>query len=126
MSLPLALDLAGRLVVAVGGGPVSARRVRALVEEGAVVRVVAPWLCEDLVDLLDAGRLVWVDRDYAGPADLVGAWLVHTAVGEPAVDTAVARDAAGVEEDLFRTTSVPEALDAAALLRPPLEPLNPH
>ncbi len=94
MSLPLALDLDGRLVVAVGAGPVSARRVRAFVDEGAVVRVVAPWLCEDLAELLAEARIVWVDRDYAGPGDLEGAWLVHTAVGEPAVDSAVAHDAA--------------------------------
>ena len=50
-ALPVVLDLTGRLVVAVGGGPVSARRVRAFLDEGAVVRVVAPWLCEDLRDL---------------------------------------------------------------------------
>ncbi|MEW1952024.1 uroporphyrinogen-III C-methyltransferase [Terrabacter sp. NPDC080008] len=92
-AFPLALDLTGRLVVAVGGGPVSARQVRDLLEDGAVVRVVAPWLCEDLRDLARAGRIDWVERDYAGPADLDGAWLVHTAAGEPSIDREVAADA---------------------------------
>jgi len=103
-ALPVVLDLTGRLVVAVGGGPVSARRVRAFLDEGAVVRVVAPWVCEDLRDLVragqaggragaDAGRVEWVERDYAGPADLDGAWFVHTATGEPSVDREVAADA---------------------------------
>src|SRR4051794_96484 len=92
-ALPVVLDLTGRLVVAVGGGPVSARRVRAFLDEGAVVRLISPWLCEDLRDLAAAGHVEWVERDYAGPADLDGAWLAHTATGEPSVDREVAADA---------------------------------
>jgi uroporphyrin-III C-methyltransferase/precorrin-2 dehydrogenase/sirohydrochlorin ferrochelatase len=92
-ALPVVLDLTGRLVVAVGGGPVSARRVRAFLDEGAVVRVVAPWLCEDLRELAVAGRVDWVARDYAGSSDLDGAWFAHTATGEPSVDREVAADA---------------------------------
>src|SRR6478736_2322678 len=92
-ALPVVLDVADRLVVAVGGGPVSARRVKAFLDEGAVVRVVSPWLCEDLRDLADAGRIEWVERDYSGPADLDRAWFAHTATGEPSVDREVAADA---------------------------------
>ncbi|MBC9820202.1 uroporphyrinogen-III C-methyltransferase [Terrabacter sp. MAHUQ-38] len=92
-ALPVVLDLTGRLVVAVGGGPVSARRVRAFLDEGAVVRVVAPWVCEDLRDLVADERVEWLERDYAGPADLDGAWFAHTATGEPSVDREVAADA---------------------------------
>lgn len=92
-ALPVALDLTGRLVVAVGGGPVSARQVRELLDEGAVVRVVAPWLCEDLRDLARADRVEWLERDYAGSSDLDSAWLVHTAADEPSIDREVAADA---------------------------------
>jgi len=97
MSAPTLVGLRfdGRLVVAVGGGPVSARRVLDLLAEGARVRVVAPVLCEDLVDLVVADRIEWVARDYAGPADLDGAWLVHTATGDAGVDDTVAGDAEG-------------------------------
>ena len=109
-ALPVILDLSGRLVVAVGGGPVSARRVRAFLDEGAVVRVVAPWICEDLRDLVraDGKRVEWVARDYAGPRDLDGAWFVHTATGEPSVDREVAADA-----EALRIWCV-DATDAAA------------
>ena len=95
MSVPtlLGLRLAGRLVVAVGGGPVTARRVGGFIADGALVRVVAPALCEDLVDLVVAEGLDWVARDYAGPGDLDGAWLVHAATGDRAVDAAVVADA---------------------------------
>ncbi len=95
-ALPLVVDLSGRLVVAVGGGPVSARRVRAFVDEGARVRVVAPWVCEDLLDLVREGLVQWQARDYEGAHDLDGAWLVHTATGDRAADTQVAADAEGL------------------------------
>jgi uroporphyrin-III C-methyltransferase/precorrin-2 dehydrogenase/sirohydrochlorin ferrochelatase len=91
---PLALDVTGRRVVVVGGGPVAARRAAGLVDAGAAVLVVAPSVCEDLHDLLDDGTVTWLPRDYAG-GDLDGAWLVHTATGDPATDDLVASHAEG-------------------------------
>ncbi|HSK26660.1 MAG TPA: uroporphyrinogen-III C-methyltransferase [Jiangellales bacterium] len=92
-SYPLTLDLHGRRTVVVGGGPVAARRAHALVDAGADVVVVAPWLCEDLAELAAARTVRWRPREYAGSADLDGAWLVHTATGDRDVDDAVATDA---------------------------------
>ena len=92
---PLFLDLSGRRVVVVGGGPVAARRARSLVEAGARVEVVAPWLCEDLGEAVRDGVVSWHERDYVS-GDLLEpepAWLVHTATGDPAVDAQVAREA---------------------------------
>ena len=92
---PLALDLSGRRVVVVGGGPVAARRTRGLLAAGAAVEVVAPWVTEDLRDAARDGRLVWHERDYL-VGDLVDpepAWLVHTATGDRPVDDAVASHA---------------------------------
>ncbi len=86
---PLSLDLRGRRVVVVGGGPVAARRAAGLADVGAVVEVVAPFVCEDLRD--DA-RITLHLREYV-TGDLAGAWLVHTATGEQATDSAVAADA---------------------------------
>lgn len=93
-SYPLVLDLAGRRAVVVGGGPVAARRARALVDAGARVEVVAPWACEDLWELHDDGSVRLVLREYEH-GDLAGTWLVHTATGDAAVDARVAEDAAG-------------------------------
>ncbi|GAB3446063.1 uroporphyrinogen-III C-methyltransferase [Phycicoccus ginsengisoli] len=92
---PLTLDLHGRRTVVVGGGPVAARRARGLVEAGARVDVVAPWLCEDLAEAAGDGAVRWHDRDYVA-GDLLEpepAWLVHTATGDPATDAQVAREA---------------------------------
>jgi uroporphyrin-III C-methyltransferase / precorrin-2 dehydrogenase / sirohydrochlorin ferrochelatase len=91
-SYPLALDVAGRRVVVVGGGPVAARRARALVSADAQVDVVAPALCEDLADLVNDGRVEWLPRDYL-TGDVDGSWLVHTATGDRLTDDLVAADA---------------------------------
>ncbi|WP_432483658.1 uroporphyrinogen-III C-methyltransferase [Kineococcus esterisolvens] len=102
---PLHLDVAGRRVLVAGGGPVAARRAADLVAAGADVHVVAPAVCEDLRDLLP--RLTWHERE-AVAADADGAWLVHTATGDPATDGALA---AAAEE---RRTWCVRADDAAA------------
>lgn len=89
---PLLLDVTGRRVVVVGGGPVAARRARGLFDAGAELVVVAPELCEDLAELLGEERVTWLPRSYAS-GDLDGAWLAHTATGDRLVDEQVAREA---------------------------------
>jgi uroporphyrin-III C-methyltransferase/precorrin-2 dehydrogenase/sirohydrochlorin ferrochelatase len=85
---PLTLDLAGRLVVVVGGGAVATRRARALVDAGAEVHVVAPGVTEELAEL----GITLHRRAYAA-GDLAGAWLVHAATDDAAVNAEVAADA---------------------------------
>jgi uroporphyrin-III C-methyltransferase/precorrin-2 dehydrogenase/sirohydrochlorin ferrochelatase len=107
---PLVLDVAGRRVVVVGGGPVAARRVRALVDARAAVVVVAPFLCEDLADAVGAGTVEWLPRHYH-PGDLESAWLVHTATGDRTVDDAVA---AAAEEARIWCVRADDAAASAA------------
>ncbi|MEO7423180.1 MAG: uroporphyrinogen-III C-methyltransferase [Ornithinibacter sp.] len=114
MSLPLALDLTGRRVVAIGGGPVTARRVTAFAQEGARVVVVSPWLCEGLSALVASGTVSWCDRDYLGASDLLGAWLVHTATGDGLVDSQVRADAEATRTWCIDATDT--ARSAAAVL----------
>jgi uroporphyrin-III C-methyltransferase/precorrin-2 dehydrogenase/sirohydrochlorin ferrochelatase len=86
----IGLDLVGRSVLVVGGGPVSARRALALAADGADVLVVAPALCEDLADLVAAGGARWRRREVS-ERDLDGMWLVHVATGDRGTDDEVAR-----------------------------------
>lgn len=89
---PLVLDVSGRRSVVVGGGPVAARRARSLADAGAELVVVAPYVCEELAELIAGERAGWEPREYR-PGDLEGAWLVHTATGDRDVDATVAADA---------------------------------
>jgi uroporphyrin-III C-methyltransferase / precorrin-2 dehydrogenase / sirohydrochlorin ferrochelatase len=82
---PVELELAGRVVVVVGGGAVALRRARALVEAGARVTVIAPDVASEL-----AALPVTLRRRRYRAGDLDGAWLVHAATDDPAVNAAVA------------------------------------
>jgi len=88
MTTMLGLQLTGRRVLVVGGGPVAARRVQHLLADAAQVVVVAPQLCEVLLDLHRWGLVEWRVREVE-ESDLDGAWLVHTATGDRSTDTAV-------------------------------------
>ncbi len=85
---PLHLDLRGRRVLVVGGGPVALRRARALADAGAVLTVVAP----RTVDAMP-GEL---RRRAFQPGDVAGAWLVVTATGVVDAQVAAACEQAGV------------------------------
>ncbi|GAA2168976.1 uroporphyrinogen-III C-methyltransferase [Pedococcus bigeumensis] len=90
MTTLVGLDLSGRRVVVAGGGPVAARRAAALARDGAVVTVVAPQLCEDLVDAVSDGTVAWVDREVE-ERDLADTWLVHAATGDPGANARVSQ-----------------------------------
>lgn len=88
MTTLVGLDLTGRSVLVAGGGPVAARRVAAMVDDGALVTVVAPELCEDLVDRVLAEEVVWQRRPVQ-QSDLDGVWFVHAATDDPEVNARV-------------------------------------
>lgn len=120
MTTLLGLDLAGRTVLVAGGGPVAARRARAMADDGAHVRVVAPQVCEDLRDLVAAslhapllgpgpapssaqrlpdggagpvGRVTWAPREVR-ESDVADAWLVLAATDDSGTNRDVAAWAA--------------------------------
>jgi uroporphyrin-III C-methyltransferase / precorrin-2 dehydrogenase / sirohydrochlorin ferrochelatase len=104
---PLALDLAGRAAVVVGGGPVALRRARGLTEAGAVVTVIAPRMLPEFGQLPGA-RLV--RRGYRD-GDLDGCWLAHAATDNPRVNEAVA---AAADRDRIWCVRADDAAASAA------------
>lgn len=90
MTTLVGLDVTGRRVVVVGGGPVAARRATALARDGALVTVVAPQLCEDLVDAVVDRTVEWVDREVE-ESDLAEAWLVHAATDDAGTNALVSQ-----------------------------------
>ncbi len=88
---PVALDVAKRPCLVVGGGPVAARKARNLLECGASVTVIAPALSAEMEALVSS--LHTVERRRYEPGDATAFRLVVTATGIPDVDTAVFSDA---------------------------------
>ena len=85
--LPLFVNLAGRRVLLVGGGPVAASKLRQFVEAGADVLVVSPDVHPDIT-----GSGVPIQKRPFRAADLDGAWLV-VAAATPEVNREVAQAA---------------------------------
>lgn len=81
---PAFLKLSGRHVLVVGGGPVAASKLGALLAAGANVTVVAPDVVEAIVS-----QPVCIERRPFEPADLDDVWFV-VAAAPPEVNRAVA------------------------------------
>jgi siroheme synthase-like protein len=108
--LPLFLNLSGRTVLLVGGGPVAAGKLQQLLAADASVRVVAPTIVSEIADA--PGPRVTVLRRPFAPADLDDVWLV-VAAATPEVNRAVAH--AAQERRLF-VNAVDDPANASAYL----------
>ena len=84
---PLFVDLAGRRVVVVGGGPVGLRRAKALAEFGAEVTLISPRCGE-----APPPQVRYLPRPYA-PGDLEGAFLAVAATGSREINRQVGEEA---------------------------------
>ena len=89
-SNPVMLDLRDRRCLVVGGGNVALRKVQGLLDAGASVEVVAPWIHPDLLEL--RGSLFLRRRRYR-TRHLAGAHLVITCTDDPKVNARVAAEA---------------------------------
>jgi siroheme synthase-like protein len=90
---PLFIDLTGTLCAVIGGGAVAERRITALLDFGASLRVIAPAPSETIRGLAGKGRIVLFERPYGGAKDIAGARIVIAAANRK-VNAAAAKDAA--------------------------------
>ena len=106
--LPLFVNLTGRAVLLVGGGPVAAAKLTQLLAAGARVRVVAPDIREEILATPD---ITIAQRPFE-PSDLDGVWLV-VAAATPEVN----RQVASVAETLHVfVNAVDDPANASAFL----------
>lgn len=90
--LPLFLKLSGREVLVVGGGPVATAKVRALLETGAKILVVAPEVRPELEALNASGKISIQRRCFLASDLRAAVWLV-VAAAPPEVNRVVAAEA---------------------------------
>lgn len=90
---PLFTDLRGRPVLVVGGGIVAERKVAALCEAGAAVRIGAHALTPALADWAARGLITHLQGDYH-PEWLDDVWLAIAATDQPEINAAIADAAA--------------------------------
>jgi precorrin-2 dehydrogenase/sirohydrochlorin ferrochelatase len=85
---PILLDLDGKLCVVVGGGRVAERKVRSLLQAGAVVRVISLHLTFALERLKEKGEITHSRRSFRS-GDLHGAFLAIAATNDRVVNDRV-------------------------------------
>lgn len=91
--LPVSLNLAGIGCRVVGAGRVAERKIGTLLRAGARVTVIAPRATRRIAELSRRRLLSW-RRAAFRPGSLAGARLVFAATSDPAVNRAIAREAA--------------------------------
>ena len=106
---PIFLQLNNKLCVVIGGGDVATRKVTALLESNATVRVISPQLSPELEALSDAGRIEACRHAYTADS-LSGAYLVIAATSSPAVNRQAAAHC-GANNIPINVVDAPELCD---------------
>ena len=67
---PINLDVEKKSCLVVGGGKVALRKIRGLLEAGALVKVIAPEICAEVAELFQRGEISWTRAEFS--AELLG------------------------------------------------------
>ncbi|HET8640098.1 MAG TPA: bifunctional precorrin-2 dehydrogenase/sirohydrochlorin ferrochelatase [Solirubrobacterales bacterium] len=87
------LKLKGRRCVVIGGGDIGLEKVEGLLACDADVALIAPVAHPELEALAGEGSIEWIQRPYAGAADLEGAFMAIAATNDSEVNIGVFDDA---------------------------------
>src|SRR5438270_8996957 len=87
------LRLKGRRCVVVGGGPIGLEKVEGLLACDGEVTLVAPEAVDELRELAEEGSIRWKRREYAGPQDLEGVFIVIASTDSTDVNIRIYEDA---------------------------------
>src|SRR3954470_20195124 len=87
------LKLRDRRSLVVGGGEIGLEKVEGLLACDGEVTLIAPHAVAERVALADEGSIVWERRDYAGPEDLEGVFMVIAATDDTDTNIRIYDDA---------------------------------
>jgi siroheme synthase-like protein len=88
---PIFLDINAKKCVVVGGGKVALRKVKSLLEYGADVEVISPYLCSEMNTLVENQSIGVVRKSYQ-TGDLHGAFLVIAATDNSDINTDIVKE----------------------------------
>ena len=83
------LRLSGRRCLVVGGGEVGLEKVEGLLACDGDVVLVAPDAVPQLRQYAEEGSIAWEQREYAGPSDLEGTFVVIASTSDTDVNIRV-------------------------------------
>ena len=86
------LKLTGRKCLVVGGGDIGLEKIDGLLACNADVVLIAPEACEAVQEYAAEGSIDWIRREYAGPADLEGKFMVIAATNDSEVNIKIYYD----------------------------------
>jgi len=87
------LKLRGRRCVVIGGGEIGLEKVEGLLACDGDVELIAPDAVPELQALAAEGSIRWEQRDYAGPSDLEGAFMVIACTDDTDINIGIYEDA---------------------------------
>src|SRR3954467_11838246 len=87
------LRLRGRRSVVVGGGEIGLEKVEGLLACDGDVTLIAPEAVPELEELAREGSIAWERREYAGPQDLEGVFMVIASTDDTDANIRVYEDA---------------------------------
>lgn len=88
---PVMLNISGDKCLVVGGGKVSYRKILSLLECGALVSVIAPTICDEILELSKADKVSVIKREYIDN-DVEGYKLVIVATNNENLNKKIALD----------------------------------
>lgn len=103
---PVFLDLHRRDCLVIGGGEVATDKIRALLDAGAKITVIAPEATEQIHFWHQQGALSWIRR-HACPEDMQGYLLVVAASDNPSLHQRLYQQAIA-QNQLFNAVDEPE------------------
>jgi precorrin-2 dehydrogenase/sirohydrochlorin ferrochelatase len=89
---PVNLDLNGKPAVIVGGGTVATRKCRSLLDSGAAVTLISPYVTPELRRMIDSGTIRHIERSYHS-GDLKGAYIAFIATSDSSINRCAAEEA---------------------------------
>lgn len=90
---PVFVDIKGKPCLIVGGGQVAYRKIKTLLQFGASIKVVSPYLCEELIKLKESGLINVEQREFIN-SDIENCFIAVAATSDRHINERVSKYAA--------------------------------